>query len=147
MRKLRMLAAGAALALLVSACQPGGSVSQARVPDRPRHPRNSPPPSSAPPTSTKLRWWPRSTRRRSKAAGFTVERNLCTGPRETTLPALESGELNLMPEYIGSLLSVGFEGTATGDPAETFAALRRSCRRGPRRVRLRPRERTRTRSP
>jgi osmoprotectant transport system substrate-binding protein len=57
-----------------------------------------------------------------EAAGFTVERNLFFGPRETTLPALESGELNLMPEYIGGMLN-GLEGTPTADSAETHAAL------------------------
>ena len=123
MRKLRMLAAGAALALLVSACQPGGSVSPS-------------PSSGSPSTSAELPTVVIGSAdfdesavvaeiyaQALEAAGFTVERNLYTGVRETTLPALESGELNLMPEYIGSMLSVGFKGTPSGDPAETFAAL------------------------
>lgn len=121
MRKLRMLAAGAALALLVSACQPGGSVS----------PSSS---SGSPSTSAELPTviigsanFDESAvvaeiyAQALEAAGFTVERNLYTGPRETTFPALESGELNLMPEYIGSLLTISLGGEPTGDAEATFA--------------------------
>ena len=81
-----------------------------------------------------------------EAAGFTVERNLYTGPRETTLPALESGELNLMPEYIGSLLSVGF-GHGHRRPGETFAALQEELPAWVSPRSTTPRGRTRTRSP
>ena len=81
-----------------------------------------------------------------EAAGFTVERNLYTGPRETTLPALENGDLNLMPEYIGNLLSVGFG----APPARTRTRRSLRCRTSwppsgsPRSTT--PRGRTRTRS-
>jgi osmoprotectant transport system substrate-binding protein len=123
MRKTRMLAAGAALVLLVSACQPGGS--------------DSPSPSSGTPSTQaelptviigsanfdEAAVVAEIYAQALEAAGFTVERNLYTGPRETTLPALESGELNLMPEYIGSLLSVGLGGEASGDADATFADL------------------------
>jgi osmoprotectant transport system substrate-binding protein len=57
-----------------------------------------------------------------EAAGFSVERHLFFGTRETTLPALESGELNLMPEYIGSLTEA-LEATADADPGVTFSNL------------------------
>lgn len=123
MRKTRMFAAGAALVLLVSACQPGGS--------------NSPSPSSGTPsTQAELPTVVIGSANFDEAAvvaeiyaqaleaeGFTVDRNLYTGPRETTFPALESGELNLMPEYIGSLLGVSLGGEATGDADTTFADL------------------------
>ena len=49
-----------------------------------------------------------------EAAGFTVERHLYFGSRETTIPALEDGDLNLMPEYIGSM-TVQLGGEATAD--------------------------------
>ena len=126
MRKTRMLAAGAALALLVSACQPGGSDS----------PSPSSPSSGSPSTQAELPTVIIGSAnfdeaavvgeiyaQALEAAGFTVERNLYTGPRETTFPALESGELNLMPEYIGSLLNVSLGGEATGDAEATFADL------------------------
>jgi osmoprotectant transport system substrate-binding protein len=118
-----MLVAGAALALLISACQPGGSVSPSQSSGSPSTPAELPTAVIGSADFDEAAVVAEIYAQALEAAGFTVERNLYTGPRETTLPALETGELNLMPEYIGSLLSVGFEGTATGDPAETFAAL------------------------
>ena len=38
-----------------------------------------------------------------EANGYTVERKLNLGNREVVKPALESGEIDLVPEYIGSL--------------------------------------------
>jgi len=57
-----------------------------------------------------------------EANGYTVERKLGIGPRDTTQPAIESGEIDLEPEYIGSLLTF-LGGDAAGDPEETFATL------------------------
>ena len=57
-----------------------------------------------------------------EANGYTVERNLGIGPRDTTQPAIESGEIDLQPEYIGSLLTF-LGGEASGDTDETFGAL------------------------
>ena len=57
-----------------------------------------------------------------EANGYTVERKLGIGPRDTTQPAIESGEFDLEPEYIGSLLTF-LGGEASGDPDETLATL------------------------
>lgn len=57
-----------------------------------------------------------------EANGYTVERNLAIGPRDTTQPAIESGQIDLMPEYIGSLLTF-LGGSASGEPDETFSSL------------------------
>jgi osmoprotectant transport system substrate-binding protein len=57
-----------------------------------------------------------------EANGYTVERKLGIGPRDTTQPAIESGEFDLQPEYIGSLLTF-LGGEPSGDPAETFDGL------------------------
>lgn len=55
--------------------------------------------------------------------GYSVERNLNIGNREVYTAALESGELDLLPEYVGSaLLNQGGEPTA--DSAATTQALR-----------------------
>ncbi|MCP4966654.1 MAG: ABC transporter substrate-binding protein [bacterium] len=55
--------------------------------------------------------------------GYSVERNLNIGPREVYTAALESGELDLVPEYVGTALSfVG--GTPTADSEATTEALR-----------------------
>ncbi|MEN8234314.1 MAG: ABC transporter substrate-binding protein [Actinomycetota bacterium] len=58
-----------------------------------------------------------------EADGYNVERKLNTGPREVYAPALESGELDLVPEYIGTVLRY-LGGDATSDSDETHAALR-----------------------
>lgn len=60
-----------------------------------------------------------------EANGYTVERQFDIGPRTQTLPSLESGDLDLMPEYIGSTLEElnGGAGEATSDTAATLAAL------------------------
>jgi osmoprotectant transport system substrate-binding protein len=128
MRSYRRLALGAALlALLASACGPGGG-SQS--------------PSASEPTETQMQSeapeLPSITigsagfyesqlmaeiyAQALEAAGYTVERNLGIGTREQTQPAIESGQIDLMPEYIGSELTF-LGGTASGDPEETFTAL------------------------
>ena len=130
MRKLRMLAAGAALALLVSACQPGGSVSPSQSSGSPSTPAELPTAVIGSANFDEAAVVAEIYAQALEAAGFTVERNLYTGPRETTLPALESGELNLMPEYIGSLLSVGFWARPPATRTRRSPRCRTSCRRG-----------------
>ncbi|MEZ4595840.1 MAG: ABC transporter substrate-binding protein [Chloroflexota bacterium] len=61
-----------------------------------------------------------------EAAGTPVERHLSIGPREVTWAAMQAGsDINIMPEYIGSLLETinGQAGEASGDAAATRAAL------------------------
>ncbi|HWH37900.1 MAG TPA: ABC transporter substrate-binding protein [Candidatus Limnocylindrales bacterium] len=60
-----------------------------------------------------------------EARGYTVTRNLQIGPRDTTLPAIERGDFDLMPEYIGSLLEFVNQsaGEATADSAQTHDRL------------------------
>lgn len=41
----------------------------------------------------------------SETEGFDVERNFQIGAREVYLPAMENGEIDLMPDYTGNLLS------------------------------------------
>ena len=57
-------------------------------------------------------------------AGYTVNRDgIGLGDRKVLLPALESGQIDLQPEYIGSGLAAGYGGTPTGDPAANRTAL------------------------
>ena len=56
-------------------------------------------------------------------AGYTVERNLALGARAVTSPALESGQIDLKPEYIGSGLGFYDKTKTTGDPATNAGAL------------------------
>ena len=46
-------------------------------------------------------------------AGYPVDRNLNLGARELVLPELESGNLDLLPEYLGSALVIA---TLAADP-------------------------------
>lgn len=55
--------------------------------------------------------------------GYTVERNLNIGNREIYNAAVVSGNLDLVPEYVGSALSAQ-GGTPTADSAATTQALR-----------------------
>ena len=57
-----------------------------------------------------------------ESEGYQIERKLNIGSREIYAPALESGELDLIPEYIGTMLTY-LGGTASSDSAETHAAL------------------------
>lgn len=56
-------------------------------------------------------------------AGYKVERNLGLGARKVTSPALESGQIDLKPEYIGSGLGYYDKSKPSGDPAANAAAL------------------------
>lgn len=56
-------------------------------------------------------------------AGYPVERSLNLGARELIYPELLAGELDLLPEYLGSALVVWFEQDPPTDVAEGFATL------------------------
>lgn len=57
-----------------------------------------------------------------EAHGYPVERMFNLGAREVVLPALKSGDIDLLPEYTGTLLT--FEGgTSTTDSEETYLRL------------------------
>jgi osmoprotectant transport system substrate-binding protein len=58
-----------------------------------------------------------------EAAGYTVERNLGLGPRTVTSPALESGQIDLKPEYIGSGTAFYDATKNSPDAAANAAAL------------------------
>lgn len=57
-------------------------------------------------------------------ARYPVERQLNLGSREVINPELFSGAIDLLPEYVGSALTVGFGGEATSDLDESLSALR-----------------------
>lgn len=58
-----------------------------------------------------------------EAAGADVSKKLKLGPREIVLPALESGEIDLYPEYVGSVLTE-LEGEPSSDLEQSLADLR-----------------------
>jgi osmoprotectant transport system substrate-binding protein len=59
-----------------------------------------------------------------EAKGYTADRTgIGIGARKVSAPALESGQIDLKPEYIGSGLAFYDAGKQTGDPAGNAAAL------------------------
>ena len=59
-----------------------------------------------------------------EADGYTVDRSgIGLGARSVVAPAIESGQIDLQPEYIGSRLGVTYGGTPTGDAAANATAL------------------------
>lgn len=62
-----------------------------------------------------------------EANGYTIERRMNLGAREVVKPALESGEIDLVPEYTGTV--AGFLGVAqSADPQTTWEAAREAYR-------------------
>jgi osmoprotectant transport system substrate-binding protein len=58
-----------------------------------------------------------------EANGYTIERNLNLGSRELIFPEIESGAIDLLPEYLGSAISVGFGEEAPTDGAAALETL------------------------
>ena len=56
-------------------------------------------------------------------AGFEVERDFSIGQRDAYLPSLESGEVDLFPEYTGNLLQYYDAETTATTPEDVYAAL------------------------
>ena len=102
MRKLRTLALGASmLALALSACSMGGGGTTVKIGSD---------------GFDEARVVAEIYAQALEAAGFTVNRDgIGLGARAVTKAALESGQINLKPEYIGSGLVAGYGGEATNE--------------------------------
>lgn len=59
-----------------------------------------------------------------EAEGYPVERRLNLGSRELIFPDIEAGNIDLIPEYVGSALQVGFSLPAPTTTDEGVEALR-----------------------
>ena len=116
MRRIRMLALGASLLVLAGACGTGGGSPSATVQPTIRI-------GSAGFYESAL--MAEIYAQVLEANGYPVQRQLQIGPRPQTVPSLVSGEIDLMPEYIGSLLEFLNEGAgeASADSEATYAAL------------------------
>ena len=115
MRTNRTLALGAVvLALVVSACTPGEGSSPAE--DKPTVTVGSA-------GFYEAQLMGEIYAQALENAGYTVTRSLGIGTREATLPAIKDRQIDLLPDYIGSLLSQGYGGTPSGDPATTVSEL------------------------
>ena len=62
--------------------------------------------------------------------GFTVVRDFQIGQRDAYLPALESGEVQLFPEYTGNLLQYYVPDTKATTSADVYAELQKSLPKG-----------------
>jgi osmoprotectant transport system substrate-binding protein len=124
MRNYRTLAIGAvALALVVSACAPGdGGTTPSEAASMAEESMGGGSLSIGSQGFYESQLMAEIYAQTLEANGFTVERNLGIGTREETYPALSSGQIDMMPEYIGSLTTF-LEGEASGDSEETFTAL------------------------
>jgi osmoprotectant transport system substrate-binding protein len=102
MRLLRKLALGASvLALTLSACSMGGGGATVKIGSD---------------GFDEARVVAEVYAQALEAAGFKVDRNgIGAGARALTKAALESGQINLKPEYIGSGLVAGYGGEATNN--------------------------------
>jgi osmoprotectant transport system substrate-binding protein len=110
MRLNRTLALGAFVLVLASACTTGGGGSKPAIKV-----------GSAGFTESKL--LAELYSQALEAKGYTVERKLGLGPRTTSQPAIESGQIDLMPEYLGSLLGNYDKTKPSGDAQAELAAL------------------------
>jgi len=136
MRFTRALALGASIVVLVSACSTGGGSSSPSQ-------GSAGPASAAPAASTS----PKPTvkvgsdgfyeakvmaeiyAQALEAAGYTVDRaGIGIGSRKVSAPALESGQIDLKPEYIGSGLAFYEPGKQTATRGPTRRRSRRSWR-------------------
>jgi len=110
MRLFRALALGASVLVLLSACSTGGGSTSA--------------PSAAPPTIKigsdgfyESNLMAEIYAQDLEASGYTVDRTgMAIGARKVSAAALESGQIDLKPEYIGSGLAYYEPGKQSGDP-------------------------------
>jgi osmoprotectant transport system substrate-binding protein len=114
MRKIRMLALGASLLVLFSACATGGGGSTAGT---------LPTLKVGSDGFDEARVIAEVYAEALEAKGYTVDRNgIGLGTRDVTNAALFSGQIDMKPEYIGSgLAKLG--GTSTNDPAKNKTEL------------------------
>ena len=126
MRIARTLALGASLLVLVSACATGGGSTSA--PSAASSPGGA---SASDPTIKvgsdgfyEAKLMAEIYAQALEAAGYKVDRTgVGMGARKVSAPALESGQIDLKPEYIGSGLAYYQPGQQTGDPAANQKAL------------------------
>ncbi len=143
MRIRRTLALGASIMALVSACSTGGgssatpsSVASAAPSTAASAPASTEPsaaPSAAASNPTirlgsdgfyEAKLMAEIYGQALEAKGYTVDRTaIGIGARKVSAPALESGQFDLKPEYIGSGLAFYDPGAQTGDPMVNRAAL------------------------
>ncbi len=131
MRFTRVLALGASVLVLVSACSTGGGSSPSTAAGSPAASASSGPAGAGKPTVKvgsdgfyEAKLMAEIYAQALEGGGYSVDRTgIGIGARKVSAPALESGQIDLKPEYIGSGLAFYQAGKQTGDPAANSAAL------------------------
>jgi len=132
MRLHRALALGASMLVLLSACTTGGGSTPTATSSSPA----SAPATSAPPPPPQIKigsdgfyeakLMAEIYGQALEANGYTVDRTgIGIGARKVSAPALESGKIDLKPEYVGSGLAFYSPGKQTGDPKANQAELQK----------------------
>lgn len=128
MRLLRMLTLGASIAVIVGACSTGGSSTQTvagatAAGGSPTVPSN---------VTVKIgsdnfyesQIMAEIYAQALEAKGYKIDRSgMGLGTRKVTAAALENGQIDLKPEYVGSGLAFYSPGKETGDPAANAQGL------------------------
>jgi osmoprotectant transport system substrate-binding protein len=130
MRSRRALALGASLIFLISACGGGTTATPTTGAANTQAAGSVPPSASGAKPDIKIgsdgfyesavvaEMWAQVLEK----AGYKVERHLKIGARQVRQPALEQGQIDMVPEYVGSGL-VYYKGTPTGDGEANRTAL------------------------
>jgi osmoprotectant transport system substrate-binding protein len=123
MRLNRTLALGASALVLLSACATGGGGTPTGGPAGTATAAAKPAVRIGSAGFTESKLLGELYGQALEAKGYTIERKLGLGPRTNTQPAIESGQIDLMPEYLGSLLGFLDKTKPSGDPNAELAAL------------------------
>ena len=135
MRISRVLALGMSTLVLVGACSTGGGASQSAA--APSASAQSSAPASSEPSSAGAKAPIRIGSDNFyeselmgeiyaqvlEADGYTVERKFGLGSRQERIPTMDSGEVDLVPEYVGSGLGFYDKTKITGDGEANATAL------------------------
>jgi osmoprotectant transport system substrate-binding protein len=125
MRLNRVLALGASMAIVLGACGGGGATSAPSVAGPTQAPVTSTGPSAAPPATPDIKigsddfyestvvaeMWAQVLEK----AGYKVTRQFNIGARPVRQPALEDGQIDMVPEYVGSGLGYYDKKATSGD--------------------------------
>ncbi|MEY2518213.1 MAG: osmoprotectant transport system substrate-binding protein, partial [bacterium] len=136
MRTTRVLALGMTLLVLVGACSTGGGASPSTAPSvaAPRTASSTAPsePASAAAKAPirigsdnfyESKLMGEIYAQVLENAGYTVERKFALGSRQQRIPIMDAGQIDLVPEYVGSGLGFYDKTKISGDGAANAAAL------------------------
>ncbi|HET7473180.1 MAG TPA: ABC transporter substrate-binding protein [Candidatus Limnocylindrales bacterium] len=131
MRTPRVLAAGLAVLVLVAACSTGGGATQSPSSSTAASAPASAPASEAAKAPIKIgsdnfyesKLVAEIYAQVLEKNGYTVERKFGLGSRQERIPAMDAGQIDLVPEYVGSGLGFYDKTKITGDGQKNADAL------------------------